>query len=262
MRFDLKTISRTVGVAIPIVFGLLVGRMLSPWLPQLADWVNTLGAWAPIAFVGAYVAVVLLMLPAFLLTMAGGAVFGTFKGGLLVMIGALLGGTAAFLIGRYVARAQVAKRVARNHTLAAIDRVVGEDGLRLVFLLRLSPAVPFVLTNYALGVTRVKLRDFVLGTFGLAPIVFTYAAYGSATGAGPNPDGSSPISGTLLVAGIVVTVVLGLLLARIAQRALNEADLARAVAAAAANDASLKHASSTGASRNGASRNGAASTGS
>ncbi len=242
MRFDLKTISRAVGVAIPIVFGLLVGRMVAPWLPQFADWVNTMGVWGPIAFVAAYVAVVVLMLPAFLLTMAGGAVFGMLKGSLLVMIGALTGGTAAFLIGRYVARDQVAKRVAKNHTLSAIDRVVGEDGLRLVFLLRLSPAVPFVLTNYALGVTRVKLRDFVLGTFGLAPIVFTYAAYGSASGAGPTPDGSSPISGPLLLVGIVVTVVLGLLLARITQRALNEADVARAAAAATANDASLAHA--------------------
>lgn len=227
MRIDLKNITRAVGIAVPLVFGLVVGRLLSPWLPQFATWVHTLGAWAPFAFVGAYITVVVLMLPAFLLTMVAGAVFGMVKGSVLVMTGAVVGGTTAFLLGRYVARDFVAKRVAQNPKLVAIDRVVGEDGLRLVFLLRLSPAVPFVLTNYALGVTRVKLRDFVLGTFGLTPIVLVYAAFGSASGAGPRPDGSSPISGKIMVAGVIVTVALALFLARIAQRALNEAEAAK-----------------------------------
>ncbi len=226
MRLDLKTVSRAVGIAIPIVFGLLVGRLLSPWMPQFADWVKALGVWAPIAFLGAYVIVCILMLPAFILIMVGGAVFGMVKGSALVMTGAIIGGTCAFLLGRYVAREQVSKRVAKNATLSVIDRVIGEDGLKLVFLLRLSPVVPFVLTNYALGVTRVRLRDFVLGTFGLTPIVITYAAFGSATGAGPRADGSSPISGWVLGVGIVATVVLGLILVRITQRALREADAA------------------------------------
>ena len=228
MRIDLKNISRVVGVAVPLVFGLVVGRLLAPWLPQFAAWVHTMGAWAPFAFVGAYVTIVVLMLPAFLLTMVAGAVFGVVEGVALVITGAIIGGTLAFLLGRYVARDFVAKRVAQNPKLSAIDRVIGEDGFRLVFLLRLSPAIPFVLTNYALGVTRVKLRDFVLGTFGLVPIVLVYAAFGSASGAGPRPDGSSPISGKILIAGVIVTIVLALFLTRIAQRALNEAEAAQA----------------------------------
>ena len=228
MRIDLKNISRVVGVAVPLVFGLVVGRLLAPWLPQFAAWVHIMGVWAPLAFVGAYVAIVVLMLPAFLLTIVAGAVFGVVEGVALVITGAVIGGTLAFLLGRYVARDFVAKRVAQNPKLSAIDRVIGEDGLRLVFLLRLSPAVPFVLTNYALGVTRVKLRDFVLGTFGLVPIVLVYAAFGSASGAGPRPDGSSPISGKILIAGVIVTIVLALFLTRIAQRALNEAEAAQA----------------------------------
>ena len=227
MRFDLKTISRAVGIAIPIVFGIMVGRLLSPWLPQFAAWVNTLGVWAPVAFLAAYVVVCILMLPAFLLIMVAGAVFGLAKGAALVLTGATLGGTSAFLLGRYVAREQVAKRVAKNPTLAAIDRVVGEDGLKLVFLLRLSPAVPFVLTNYALGVTQVKLRDFMIGTLGLTPVVLAYAAFGAASGAGPKPDGSSPVSGPVLGVGIVASVALMLLLARITQKAMQEAEASK-----------------------------------
>ncbi len=226
MRFDRTTVYKAAGVTLPVVFGVVVGRLLSPWLPPFAAWMHTLGNWAPFAFLAAYVTVVLLMLPAFLLTMVAGAVFGTIKGSALVLTGAIVGGTSAFLIARYVARAQVAKRVAKVPTLAALDRVIGEKGLRLVFLLRLSPAVPFVLTNYALGVTRVRLRDFVLGTFGLTPIVLTYAAYGSASGAGPNADGSSPVSGVVLTVGVIATIALMVVLTRITQRALKEAETA------------------------------------
>ena len=232
MQFDLKTLvktlSRAAGVAVPLVFGLAVARLLSPYLPAFADWVHTLGAWAPFAFVGAYIVVCVFMLPAFLLIIVAGAVFGLVKGTLLVLVSATLGGTAAFLIGRYLAREQVAKRVAKNPMLTAIDRVVGEDGLRLVFLLRLSPVIPFVLTNYALGVTRVRLPHFMIGTLGLTPIVLTYAALGSASGAGPRPDGSSAVSPTVWAIGIVATVILGVLLTRIAQRALREAEASKA----------------------------------
>lgn len=227
MRVDLKSLSKAAGIAVPIVLGLMLGRFVTPWLPAFSAWVDTLGVWAPVAYIAAYIAVVVLMLPAFLLIMAGGAVFGVTKGSLLALTGAMLGGTSAFLIGRYFARDLVAKRVAANPTMSAIDRVIGEDGLKLVFLLRLSPAVPFVLSNYALGVTRVRLRDFVLGTVGLTPIILTYAAYGSASGAGPNADGSPAVSPVMLTVGIVVTVLLGLLLARIVQKALREAELAR-----------------------------------
>jgi len=231
MRIDAKSILRAVGVAIPIVFGLAVGRLLSPYLPQFAAWVHTLGLWAPFAFVGAYVVVVICMLPAFLLIMVGGAVFGVVKGSALALTGAMIGGTCAFLIARYLARDIVARRVSHNPTLSAIDRAVGEDGMKLVFLLRLSPAIPFVLSNYALGVTRVKLVDFMVGTIGLTPIVLTYAAYGSASGAGPRPDGSSAVSPTVLAVGIVATIILGVLLARIAQKAMREAEAAKALVA-------------------------------
>lgn len=227
MRFDLKALARAAGLALPIVGGILIGRMVAPWLPGFATWVHSLGVWGPVVFVGAYVAVVVLMLPAFLLIMGGGAVFGVTEGSLLSLVGALLGGTAAFLIGRHYARDAVERRVKSNATLSALDRVIGEDGLKLVFLLRLSPAVPYVLSNYALGITRVRLRDFFVGTFGLLPIVVTYAAYGSASGATPNPDGSSAISPMMFIAGIVVTVLLGLLLAKMVQKALREAELSR-----------------------------------
>ncbi len=223
MRIDAKSIVKVVGAAIPLVAGLLVGRVLAPLLPQFTSWVNTLGVWAPVAFVSVYVVAVISMMPAFLLIMVGGAVFGVMKGAVLSMCGAMVGGTSAFLIGRYLARDWVRTRVAANPLLSTIDRAVGDSGLRIVFLLRLSPVIPFVLSNYALGVSRVRLAPFMFGTLGLIPIVVTYAAYGKASGAGPRPDGSSAVSPELLAVGIVATVLLGFMLTRIVQRALQTA---------------------------------------
>jgi uncharacterized membrane protein YdjX (TVP38/TMEM64 family) len=72
----------------------------------------------------------------------------------------LLGSTVAFLLGRYVARRVIERKLATMPRYAAIDRAVSAQGRRIVFLLRLSPIVPFNFLNYALGVTRISIKDF------------------------------------------------------------------------------------------------------
>ena len=226
MSIDLKSAAtglvRAAGIAVPLIAGISIGQLATPYLPGFSTWVQTLGVWAPLAFLGAYVGVVLLMLPAFLLAMAAGAVFGVVNGSLLVLTGATVGGTLAFGLGRTVLRASVARRVAAHPTLSAVDRVIGDDGLRLMFLLRLSPAIPFVLSNYALGVTRVRTRDFVMAMPGMLPIIASSAAFGAAGAKAANGKGALPMP--VLVLGIVATVVLGLLFARMTQRAIRDAE--------------------------------------
>ena len=180
---------------------------------------------------GARIIGVICLMPVFLLTIASGAVFGVTHASLYVMTASLTGGLCSFLIARYLIREKVSARIARDPRLSAIDRAVGEDGRRLVFFLRLSPVVPFVLTNYALGATRVKLPDYLLGTLGLAPIVISYAAFGKAAGATNEATGESALSWPVLAVGVLATVFLGWLIARIARRAIAEAEaeqLARA----------------------------------
>jgi uncharacterized membrane protein YdjX (TVP38/TMEM64 family) len=206
-------------LVLPITLGVALGLWVSPLLPQFAARVHALGVWAPVAFVVAYVAVVVLMMPAFLMIIAGGAVFGTAYGSALAMTGSVLGGSVAFLIARHLAREPVAKRVARNPKLAIIDRSIGREGARIVFLLRLSPAVPFVLSNYALGITQVRYSHFVMGTLGLVPMVLAFAAYGNAAGA-TTINGKAQTPPWMLGVGLVATILLGVVLGRIAQRAL------------------------------------------
>ncbi|MEN9508677.1 MAG: hypothetical protein RLZZ621_1240 [Gemmatimonadota bacterium] len=211
---------RFVGLLVPLGIGLGASKLAAPYLPAFTDWIHTLGAWAPTAFVFGYVLASVLMMPAFLLTIASGAVFGVTQGSILVAIGSTLGAVVAFLLGRFVLRDWVARQVARHPTLVIVDRVVGQQGFRLMFLLRLSGIVPFVLTNYAMGVTTVTLRDFVLALIGMIPTIVTYATLGHA-GAGTTAI-ETPT--WVIALGIGAAILLGITATRIVKQALQGAE--------------------------------------
>lgn len=224
LREQITTVAKLASLALPIALGIGVGRLASPYLPGFSAWVHGLGALAPVAFVVGYVLVTVCMLPAFVLTMAGGAVFGVLQGSILVFIGSTIGAIIAFTLGRTILRERVAQQVQRNATLTVIDRVIGEDGLKLMFLIRLSGMAPFVLTNYALGVTTVRLRDFVLAMFGMIPTIGAFAAFGHA---GVQTGAEKPT--WLLGLGIAATILLTVTITRIAQQAIREADARKAM---------------------------------
>jgi len=134
-------------------------RRLGAAVPNLLAGVRALGNWAPNAYIGLFVVSIVLMVPAWLLTVVGGALFGLWPGIPIVLVAATTGALVAFLISRYVARAAFARRFAHSRRFEALDRAVGANGLKIVFLLRLSPVVPYNVLNYALGLTRVRFRD-------------------------------------------------------------------------------------------------------
>ena len=84
-------------------------------------------------------------------------------GALVVFIGATIGATASFLLARFVFRDMAAGLIKKHPTMLAVDRAVGNSGLRIVLLMRLSPIVPFNVMNYMSGTTSLEVRDFVLG---------------------------------------------------------------------------------------------------
>jgi len=211
-------------VALGIAF-LLFGREAALRLPTFAAWVQSLGVWGPLAFVVGYGIAAVLLIPAVLLTLAGGALFGFRRGVVYVALGATLGATLAFFTARYLVRQFVEAHVNRHPRLAAIDRAVESEGARLVFLLRLSPIVPFVFLNYVLGVSRIRFRDYIAGTAGMLPAVAAYVYAGKfagdlatlATGAA-TPRG--PTYFWLMAVGLAATVMATVLITRAAARAI------------------------------------------
>lgn len=215
-----------VGVAAAAAL-ILIGKQLGAYVPQFAEWVDGLGFWGPAVFVLGYAAATLAFVPGSLLTMAAGAIFGLAKGTLLTFLGATLGSTFSFLVARYLARSAIEKRLAHLPRFRAIDKAVARQGLKIIFLVRLSPIFPYNLLNYGLGLTRVKLLDYVLACFGMIPGTFLYVYYGKALGSlAAVAGGAAPERGTgdwiLLGVGLAATVAVTAFVARIAQRALNE----------------------------------------
>ena len=222
------------GLALKLLIGLVavvaliaLGRQLGGYVPQFSQWVDGLGFWGPAVFVLGYAAATLAFVPGSLLTMAAGAIFGLAKGTLLTFLGATVGATFSFLVARYLARSAIERRLADLPRFRAIDKAVARQGLKIIFLVRLSPFFPYNLLNYGLGLTRVKLRDYVLACCGMIPGTFLYVYYGKALGSlAAVAGGAAPERGTgdwvLLGVGLAATVAVTAFVARIAGRALKE----------------------------------------
>lgn len=215
-----------IGLAIALLGALLfLAGQAGSLIPDFVRWVDGLGFWGPAVFILGYAVATVAFVPGSLLTLAGGAVFGLAKGSLWVFAGASLGAISSFLIARYLARAAIEKRMAGNKRFAAIDRAVGEQGRKIVFLLRLSPVFPFVLLNYGLGLTRVRLVDYAVACLGMIPGTLLYTYYGRvlgevavlAGGAAPERDTAYWIT---LAVGLVATLVVTTVVTRIAAKAL------------------------------------------
>jgi uncharacterized membrane protein YdjX (TVP38/TMEM64 family) len=209
-----------------IIAAILLGRAVGGKVPEFAQWVASLGAWGPIAFITGYIVACIAFIPGVVLTLAGGAIFG-WLGVVYVLAGAVLGATAAFLIARYLARGVVERRLGRNPRFAAIDRAIGREGRKIVTLLRLSPVFPFNLLNYALGLTHVSLSDYLRAMIGIVPGTLVYVYAGKVLGdVAALAGGAAPPRGlgyyAVLGLGLAATVAVTAVVTRTARRALAE----------------------------------------
>ncbi|HUP90467.1 MAG TPA: TVP38/TMEM64 family protein [Longimicrobiales bacterium] len=210
-------------VVVAVVF--LLGRRIAAFVPTFAQWVKSLGPLGPLVFIGGWIVASVLMVPGLVLTLTGGALFGIARGSLYVFIGATLGATAAFIVSRYIARDALIRRFSHMPRFRALQKATEHEGRKIVFLLRLSPALPFNLLNYALGLTSVRLIDYVIGCIGMLPVIVMWVYYGRVIGDVARIfSGSSVAHGTgywaMLALGLAATVAVTIVITRAAKRAL------------------------------------------
>ncbi|SRR6266478_2145923 len=213
-----------------LVVGLLIAVRVLPvthWLTEFNQWIAHLGIWGILLFIVVYILATIFFFPGSVLTIGGGFVFGVFLGTVAVSIAATTGAALAFLIARYLARDKIEQKVGSNQKFKQIDRAIGEQGAKLVFLLRLSPVIPFNLSNYFYGLTAVKFWPYVLASWiGMLPGTLLYVYLGAASKAGLNAaagqsSGHSPWEYVLFGVGLIATVVVTLWVTRIARRELS-----------------------------------------
>ena len=225
-----RPVVRMAGAAVMLAALVLLARAQLHHVPSLLAWVRAQGWLAPFMYGAIYAAAVPLLVPGSLLTLAAGALFGLWPGVPVVFCGALAGSSFAFLISRYVARPWVEAWAGRHPKFAAIDRAVAAEGPRIVFLLRLTPLVPFTALNYLLGLTRLRWRDMMLAAPGMLPGTFLYVYYGhvigdvTAVAAGARPP-RTPAQYALLVVGLAAAALVAWRVSRIARRALTDTAL-------------------------------------
>jgi len=139
--------------------------------------IDSFGIWGPVIYIILYVLRPLILFPAAVFSASAGAIWGL-KGLIYLLIGANLSAIAEFIIARYFAREAVEKLI--KGKFSGIDKQIEKRGFITVLLIRLIPNVPWDIQNLALGLTKVKLRDYVLATLiGILPGSFALVYFGS-----------------------------------------------------------------------------------
>ncbi|CAA3015031.1 uncharacterized protein LOC111394411 [Olea europaea var. sylvestris] len=160
--------------------GYIYRDQINAFLTQFSGFIEGYGPAGYALFVAVYAGLEVLAIPAIPLTMSAGLLFGSITGTIIVSISGTVAASVAFLIARYFARERILKLVEGNKKFLAIDKAIGENGFRVVTLLRLSPLLPFSLGNYLYGLTSVKFVPYVLGSWlGMLPGTWAYVSAGA-----------------------------------------------------------------------------------
>ena len=194
------------------------------WVAPLLVRLTNLGPWAPVVFILLYIAGALTLAPTFLLTVAGGAMFGVWRGSVIVFVAASLGATAVYFLASPLGHSRFMQRLTRDPRVAAVRSAVIGEGLWIMFLLRLSPLVPYNVLNYALALSGIGYRDFAIALVGMIPAIVMYTYYGLIVGdVAALVSGVAPPRGpayyTMLVVGLIAIVVSTTMIARASRNA-------------------------------------------
>ena len=229
------------GIVIYVILDYTVPGLgfVSDILTGFLEWVEENPSLGAIAFTAVYVFTTVCFIPGLILTLGSGLVFGRALGiglGVLVgtvsvFIGATVGAIISFILGRFVFKDQAQKLFNKFKILNAVDRAIEAQGFKLVFLLRLSPVVPFSVFNYVISVTAVSFRDYILACMGMIPGTAAYVFIGTTASSllggdseeeDSNDDMASMVQLIVIIVGTIATLIAVVLVSVYAKKTLNK----------------------------------------
>ena len=149
---------------------------------NVKNFILSFGIWAPIVFIAIYaLRGALLVIPVGIMSFAGGLAFGKWFGTIYILIGATLGASLSFMIARYFGR-QFIETFSWLHKgkIKQFNEGIEKNGFRMMLFMRLIPLFQYDAVNFGSGLSKMKFRDFFIGSFiGMAPGGFINAMLGS-----------------------------------------------------------------------------------
>lgn len=199
----------TAGTLTGAVLGIWLGGMISP--EEIRAFLLEWGSWAPLGYIACFTVLPAFFFPVAVLALAGGLLFGLWKGSLYTFLGAVLNCTLMFFLARYVGREQVEALLQKKLSplwRQRLENLNGKGGFLLLVVLRLIPAVPYNLINYAFGLTAMSFRTYILAsTLGIIPGTLAFINIGDKAMDVSSPDFWIAIG--LLLILLLVTGFLG-----------------------------------------------------
>ncbi|MBN8247433.1 MAG: VTT domain-containing protein [Verrucomicrobia bacterium] len=212
-----------------VSLGILIwaGRELGHRLPAIEQWIEGQGLAGWVVFIALTVVGTSLLVPDTVFAVMAGVLYGVPGGSLIITLAAFLTASLNFLLARRWLHAPVRRWLERQPRLAAIERAVHREGLKFLFLIRLTPLSP-VAVSYLLGTTPTRFGPFLLACAGLIPglVVEVYVGHVAkhVVHVAGDPDAHSRMHTGLTVAGLVLCLALMAYVTRIARRAIAEAE--------------------------------------
>lgn len=199
---------------------------ITGWLKVFQAWVSGLGVLGGVLYGLVYVVAALLFVPGIVLTLGAGFVFGLLWGAVIVSASSTTAAALAFLIARHVARERIERLAKKNERFGVIERAIESSGWKVVALLRLSPLVPFSISNYLYGLTPVGFVPYVLASWvAMLPATILYVYLGAAGRSLGQGRARSPSEWALLLAGLAATVAVTIILSRAARKELRKTQI-------------------------------------
>ena len=220
----------TLAIFVAVAVICLQGSGLQEILRTLLLSIQSSERWGVFAYLLLYNIATILFVPAILLTLGAGAIYGVVWGSVYVFFASTFGATLAFLVGRYFSRDWALQTLSNHPNFHALNQAVARSGFKIVLLTRLSPIFPFNLLNYAFGVMQVSLKDYILGSVGMIPAILGYTYIGSLIGdvaaLGQQPTLDSPqariAQWTLYAIATLATSILLLYASKLARQTLEK----------------------------------------
>lgn len=195
-------------------------------LQNSVEYIEGLGPLGYVYFSLIYIVAEMFAIPAVPLTASAGYLFGVVPGTCIVLFSATIAAGGAFIIGRLFLRDFIEGIISKSRKFLAIDEAISRKGFQLVLLLRLSPLLPFALSNYLYGMTKVNFFEYLAGTaLGFAPgsIGFVMSGQVGRSLMGEEASGGG-VPWYFYAGGIAAVTVIGKVVSEVASAAIAEVE--------------------------------------